>query len=183
MTDYKVVIDGVNFISQNEIDKIVMKKVKNILYEECGLREDFVEDILKKHFTNKKNSETEKHYGKGHPRPQNAQFEFNSTASNEYKIKNVDKFGNIFHSKGKYQWDINSVLYIQNHMFDGMTYADVNNICKVLNLNLWVVGRIMYNIKQGIFKPIISTYENLIYQKEPVPIQNNPQKRKESYWI
>ena len=169
-----------------DYDFIASSMVNNIL-EPFGLCFSNVEDVIiidKDKFKEIVSNElkTTKQRG-GKPKPQSAKFEFNSDHARPFKIKGVRRNGTIYSTKQDYSWDMNHVLYIKKHYDEIESWKDLNTLCKTINLNNWVVGRIMWNLKEGYLDNVIDVYHNLQYQTKQVPIQNNPQKRKEMGYI
>ena len=71
------------------------------------------------------------------------------------------------------------VYFIKKSMSEDLSKEDIEKIGEKLKLSREVVGRIIYNIDKGVFDPIFKTYENLRYTHRKIPVQNNPEKRKE----
>ena len=166
----KVEIDGEKYISETEIQKKVISEMVVVLGEICGFKKEMIDSII----TN---------YESLNPTKQTTQPKYwsNSQTRRRFKIVRVDRYGNLYGSKKKFTWNMDSVYFIRNtwNMSENMTIEDIEKIGEKLKLSKEVVGRIIYNLDKGVFDPIFRTYENLRYSHKKIPIQNNPEKRKE----
>lgn len=111
-------------------------------------------------------------------------FYYWSIHKHPYKIAKVLKDGTISDSQHTRDWTVQDVLYIQRNMKKVDTRDDFKKLCADVNkfnekLTNTVIGRIMWNLENGYLDNAIEVYHNLQYSHKQLPLQNNPQKRKE----
>ena len=116
-------------------------------------------------------------------------FKYNKAVSKPFNIKDVLHDGSVLFEKGNYaKWKIQQAIIIKDSLKNGstkdMTYADAIAIEKKVRLSRQMVRQIMYNIEHCDLGVYIGKWrlENVVNapKKQPKPIQNNPQKRRES---
>ena len=116
-------------------------------------------------------------------------FKYNSVNGKIMQVDHVLPDGRIILGKGRMaKWRIQQAIVIKESMnqntTNGMTYADTIEIAKKVRLDKETTRRIMYNIEHGSLGVYIGKWrlENVVNapKKQPKPIENNPQKRRES---
>ena len=116
-------------------------------------------------------------------------FKYNSVNGKIMQVDHVLPDGRIVLGKGRMaKWRIQQAIVIKESMNQntskGMTYADTIEIAKKVCLDKETTRRIMYNIEYGSLGVYIGKWrlENMVNapKKQPKPIENNPQKRRES---
>ena len=101
-----------------------------------------------------------------------------------YKIGSINQKGQIYYqNKRKANYTIQQVISIKNEMSDDMTNMDVRIMVNEMKMPRDVVGRIMHNLEHGIFDKWIKQWKEIntpkLIPKRSLPVQNNPEKRKE----
>ena len=169
-------INGKSYYSKNMVDREINRQIRSRLIKTGNFTDKFINSVLEP-------ENKGKHYGRGHPRPQSAKLEFNSNSKQLYKPIDVDSSGIIKHRVGTYDWNINDLYYIKKNISSDMTYKDANDIAKFLELSLQTVSRLIWNLNTGVFDKTFQEYENKLYGRKKLPLENNPQKRKENGYL
>lgn len=164
----KVEIDGEKYISETEIQEKVISEMVVVLGEICGFKKEMIDSIITNYESLNPSTQISK-----------PKFWSNSTTRRPLKIVRVDQYGNLYGSRKKLDWNMDRVYFIRKNMSEDLSKEDIEKIGERLKLSREVVGRIIYNIDKGVFDPIFKTYENLRYTHKKIPVQNNPEKRKE----
>ena len=164
----KVEIDGEKYISETEIQEKVISEMVVVLGEICGFKKEMIDSIISNYESLNPSNQISK-----------PKFWSNSTTRRPLKIVRVDQYGNLYGSRKKLDWNMDRVYFIRKNMSEDLSKEDIEKIGEKLKLSREVVGRIIYNIDKGVFDPIFKTYENLRYTHRKIPVQNNPEKRKE----
>lgn len=116
-------------------------------------------------------------------------FKYNSVNGKIMQVKDVLPDGRILLGKGRIaKWRIQQAIVIKESMnkntSNGMTYADTIEIAKKVRLDKETTRRIMYNLEYGDLGVHIGKWRlNYVVnapKKQAKPIENNPQKRRES---
>lgn len=171
-------INGKSYYSKSMINKEVNKQIKSKLMATGNFTEKFVDDIVGLSLKVKTNTK------KTSSGIQNSQFQFAENHRVPYLCDDVDWItGKIYSNKRVCSFTVDDLYYIKRHIFDGMTYKDVGEIKRSRDLNKDVVGRIIWNLQKGTFDNILQVYENRLYARKQVGIENNPQKRKENRYL
>lgn len=106
-------------------------------------------------------------------------------AQRPYKIKQMDDSGNFYskHNR-KFVFTIKDVLLVRKEFGVTTTDKDVKVLSKKLSLSIDNIHRIIYNLEIGTFDNYIKEWLTSVNEVKVTgrhaPIENNPQKRKES---
>lgn len=190
----EVMIEGTKYVPENNLVSIDV--VKSILKGQKYLSESAINDIMDAFKAIRPvKSETKKpkksSKSKSKTRKNNVlkPFEYNSVNKVLFKISGVLSNGSVLYKtrKSPSRWNIQQAIMIRKAMKNdsttGMIYKDAIAIAKKVHLSDQMTRKIMYNIEHGDLIKYIDEWEVKYNQKKidgPKPIQNNPQKRRES---
>lgn len=183
----EVIVDGVKYVPSNEQIEIISSILKDVGY----LSDKAIEEIIAKF----KDFETEKP-----KKPEKAKwkrskvnignldktvYEPVGVERSLFNIKNVSKKGIVEYKNGRVStaWKMQDADYINKHISNDSTYQDINDMAKLLSLKRPMVGKIIYNLRNGDLPDWIAKWKGMntpvLKPKKPTPIVNNPQRRKE----
>lgn len=185
------VLKSQEFLSDSAIENIMIS-LKNSMDKSSKTGEVSLKNLGK--FTSKTGEVSSEKLGKSTSKKRgwnntNRQFSYNIAVSKLFHIKNVLHDGSVLFEKGNYaKWKIQQAIIIKDSLKNGstkdMTYADAIAIENKVHLPRQMVRQIMYNIEHGDLGVHIGKWrlENMVNapKKQPKPIENNPQKRRES---
>lgn len=106
-------------------------------------------------------------------------------AQRPYKIKQMDDSGNFYskHNR-KFVFTMKDVLLIRKEFGITTTEKDIKALSKKISLSIDNIHRIIYNLEIGTFDNYIKEWLTSVNEVKVTgrhaPIENNPQKRKES---
>ena len=185
----EVLIDGVKYVPQTEDSVQIMEQV---LKSQMFLSDDAIGKIIDEFKNFKGEIKTPEKPKKGRAKSSDS-FKYNKEVARMFKIARVEPNGTVIFERGRYQrstWTIQQAGDILNCMHRGkstnMLRSDVHRICKEHNLTYSVVARIMYNLEYGDLCEWISKWKEMNTPKltrKQVPVQNNPQKRREGGYV
>ena len=191
----EVIVDGIKYVPEDK-NLVSIDVVKSILKGQKYLSESAINDIMDAFKAIRPvKSETKKprksSKSKSKTRKNNVlkSFEYNSANKVLFKISGVLSNGSVLYKtrKSPSNWNIQQAIMIRKAMKNdsatGMIYKDAIAIAKKVHLSDNMTRKIMYNIEHGDLIKYIDEWEVKYNQKKignPKPIQNNPQKRRES---
>ena len=174
------------FLNRHDINDLYLRQINiNDIVKETlkELRED-ITDLSKKTVTKPtpalKNKQTSKNNDKKLCRVYNKEYKmFNFTGLNED--------GTFIQKKGKQvKFDINDVLKLKKAIPDTIKYPTWNALTEIVKLDAGkTMPRVCNLIENGYFDEYIKEWEQIQANKfynntKPVPVINNPQKRREN---
>ena len=181
----EVMVDGVKYVPESNI--IQIETIRKVLESQKYLSKDAIDEIIKALGDNPVKKDTLKQkYGRI---CKDDQFKYNMNYKSLFNISGVLSNGGVLYKsrKNPAKWNIQQAMLIRNHMnhssVKGLSYSDVNRIVKKVKLSKNIVVKIMYNIEYGDLNKHIDEWRVKYNQKkisDPKPLQNNPQKRRES---
>ena len=169
------VLESLGYLSTTAIEEIITK------FEEFDKpqKKNVFEELLEEKKPQKSVSKNRKPHG-------NDVFQFNSLHKKQFKIRNISSNGIVYyhgHGRSKAKWTVKDAIRIHNQYHQGMTYNQFNQIVKTTKFGRNLVGKILYNCIHGDLLSWIEKWKagNVPKVKplKKLPIQNNPEKRKE----
>lgn len=111
-------------------------------------------------------------------------FEPVESSKKLFKIRYMDNEG-VFHTKHNraLKVTIKHVFEVQKALHNNVTNGEIDDLAKKLGINYQIIHRLIYNYQEHVFDKFIAQWNK---QTQPTvgaknkPIQNNPEKRKES---
>ena len=111
-------------------------------------------------------------------------FEPVKTAQKFFKIHHMDEHGDFYAINNKpFSFTIKHVFEVQKALHNKVTNGEIDDLAKKLGINYQIIHRVVFNYQNHIFDKFINQWNK---QTQPIvgaknkPIQNNPEKRKES---
>lgn len=111
-------------------------------------------------------------------------IKFNGTNGQKYSIENMNKEGkfSLHEQRRPLDFSIHEVAIIDKRYTETMTMNDVKQLARELHISSHTVMRIIYNIDAGVFDTYINLYISQLNKKidfnKEIPIENNPEKRR-----
>lgn len=184
-------IDDVEYIRKDEYDKVKndLDKIKSVIrtsFDElkilmdAGLIDTKTKVIETQPAIENTTIETKK--SSIIHRKSNDPYQTPEYGKNIWDINIMDDNGNFFTDKRKLKIHIKHVLKAQRYIRKNMTFDDFAELRNMLGLDYYLTHRLIYNIQEGVFKPYIQQWNKQTQPKignKDVPLQNNPEKRKE----
>lgn len=99
-----------------------------------------------------------------------------------WKITDIDGDGCFYGNGRKLKITIKDVFRVREVYHKNLTYGEVSDLQKELDLDYQMVHRLVYNYEKNIFDKWIVRWNNMTQPKVGIkhrPIVNNPEKRKE----
>lgn len=166
-------LNGVEYIKRDKVKNMEaeLKAMKEIMGQINKLTDNKIDGSITRHKRNNKRKD--------------AVFELPKSAQKKYEIRMMNDKGvfiTAYHNK-KLKITIKDVILAKKGIYDGMTTSQAFAIRDELGLNNYHFNRLVYNIKEGVFDKFIKQWNKqtgVKVGKKEVPIENNPQKRKES---
>lgn len=150
-----------------------LKQISRILGADTVV-EETIEETVKKTTTRKKPS-----YGKD-----NDLYQIPKSAQMLWQIRFMNEFGQFFNKDNrKLKIKMKHVLEMQKTLSKNTTNGDIKALGKRIGLDYQMIHRLAYNYKEGIFDKFIKEWNQRTQPtvaRKNLPIQNNPEKRKES---
>ena len=184
----EVIVDGIKYVPESKVQSIQIKTIRKVLESQKYLSEDAIDEIIKAldDSTAQKKDTMKQKWGRIRG---NDQFKYGANYKTLFNISDVLSNGGVLYKsrKSPVTWNIQQAILIRkamnNDSIKGLSYSDVNEIVKKVKLSKNLVVKIMYNIEFGDLTKEIEKWKVKYNQKkitDPKPIQNNPQKRRES---
>ena len=188
MMTSEVIVDGIKYVPESKVQSIQIKTIRKVLESQKYLSEDAIDEIIKAldDSTAQKKDTMKQKWGRIR---KNDQFKYGANYKTLFNISDVLSNGGVLYKsrKSPVTWNIQQAILIRkamnNDSIRGLSYSDVNEIVKRVKLSKNLVVKIMYNIEFGDLTKEIEKWKVKYNQKkitDPKPIQNNPQKRRES---
>lgn len=106
------------------------------------------------------------------------------TAQKLFKIRHMDSNGVFFTANNRpLKVTIKHVFEVQKALHNNVTNGEIDELAKKLGINYQILHRVVYNYQEHVFDKFINQWNK---QTQPTvgaknkPIENNPEKRKES---
>ena len=184
----EVIVDGIKYVPESKVQSIQIKTIRKVLESQKYLSEDAIDEIIKALDDSPAQKKDTMKQKRGRIR-KNDPFQYKKSHKTRFNIGGVMSNGGILYTnrKSPAKWNIQQAILIRKAMnhdsINGLSYSDVDGIVKKVKLSKNLVVKIMYNIEFGDLTKEIEKWKVKYNQKkitDPKPIQNNPQKRRES---
>jgi len=190
MSEFFVDSNGVKFVPENKVTSQQIEVIKSVFeeYLSSKLCEEAISNFVRI-YSNK--------MGEDEPAPKkwvkggdpeyisNKPYQISNSCKKPIYIGEVTKQGKLKYKSGRTAiFTIQDIIFIKDNAPAGMTYKDFNEFCENLpHLSRMTIGKIFYNISIGMFEKWINHWKEIntpkLTTRKTIPIQNNPEKRKE----
>ena len=181
-----VQIDGIKYVPVTEVKSLQIKKIRQVLESQKYLSKSAIEEIIK---ALDESPKKESPKVKSKPKKASSQYNYDKLAKTHFNISGVLSNGSVLYKtrKSPADWKIQQAIIVRSNMNNdtckGVTHQDIRKLAKKVNLSEAMVRKIMFNIEHGDMVNWIN-YWNTKFNQKPLkatkPVENNPQKRRES---
>ena len=167
-------INGVDYIRKSEYDKA--KKDADIIRQAISSSLADLSNCLDNQSNTQKNMKVFSERSK--------QLQLRQIATHPYQLGRMEKDGTLYSIQNrKMVFTIKDVIKIDKRYDASTTKKDIKSMSKDFNISEDTIHRIIYNLDKNIFKEYTKKFLvdiNMEIVRKPAPVQNNPEKRRES---
>ena len=177
-----LVINGVTYIRQSQVAEMEqnlenIRQIVNLALNDVSALVNGQNNQVTKTVTNKKNEVPKI--------KRDIALKIRESTMVPYEISRMDNSGNFYsiHNR-KYVFTMKDVLLVRKEFGINTTNHDIKKLSEKMSLDINNIHRIIYNLEIGTFDKYIKEWLESVNEVKitgnHAPVENNPQKRKES---